>query len=167
MKPACVTIGRGALVPYDAIDSKQLKDIKEQLTYHKLNFVTQENDIVIRFYQETEHGIRVPKFFTCPSLAAVPVINKTILVPGTTPGLRYNGTLFETAARPQQTVFRWAISQIQQQKQPGCCVIMPCGTGKTNVAIAVAMSMMRTVAQIPSSRTRRSPYPSLLRRRRI
>lgn len=122
------------------LTSKQLKDLQEQLTYHKLNFLTQEHDIEINFFHRTEQCFFMPKFFK-PDFPGLYIQNQTRIVPARTSGLRYSGEMQETASRPQQTVFKWALETLSNKKEPGCGIIMPCGAGKTNVAIAVALAL--------------------------
>ena len=53
--------------------------------------------------------------------------------------LQINGSLYETARRPQQSVFKTAMDYLEQKH--GTIITLPCGTGKTNIALAIAAQL--------------------------
>lgn len=60
-------------------------------------------------------------------------------IPRATPDLKMRGSLYETKEKPQQTMCQRATEALHHDYHT--IINMPCGTGKTNTAIAVALAM--------------------------
>jgi superfamily II DNA or RNA helicase len=136
----------GLKINKETLTQKQLIFLREQLSYHKIDFMSQEQDDAIQFFTESETHLIVPKFFHCVQIPHTQYEFSTVRVPMATRCLNYKGELFETAERPQQTVFDRAVHSLTTSNTPGCVITLPCGTGKTNVAIAIALRLRSDVS---------------------
>jgi superfamily II DNA or RNA helicase len=131
----------GLVVEKSSLTGKQLNTLREQLSYHRVDFMTQEQTDPIQFYTETTTEMNIPKFFHSDKIPSICTQDVTQIVPMATPALQYTGKLYETPERPQQTVFDRAVQTLHNAKTPGCVITLPCGTGKTNIAIAIALHL--------------------------
>ena len=101
------------------------------------NFQNPKQKTRLVFYEQVGNGLlQVPKFYASKKLH----LN---LEPGQfeslSPGLVLAGELHETVNRPQKTVFNTAVDALGRNF--GTTLVMPCGSGKTNTAIAIALHM--------------------------
>ena len=126
-------------VPAAWFTGSALALLKRQLTATSPSFFNPKVKVVTLFYRETGHQtIWVPRFWAVKNARRFSVLNEAWQQPFPRQ-FSVDGELSETADRPQQTVFAKTIEQLRQQG--GASMILPPGTGKTNVAIAVALSM--------------------------
>jgi superfamily II DNA or RNA helicase len=109
------------------------KKIEADLTYKLDNYANPKKKKIVCFFERVPGGILVPRFYAQKILPTgpLPIVDLKM-----TTAYRINGHLMETKSRPQQSVFKECLSALE--KIGGSTIILPCGSGKTNVAIALA-----------------------------
>ena len=123
------------LLPPGSFD---LTIVEKDLTFFLKNFANPKQKITVTFYERhPDGGVWVPRFYGLTKFANV--LELPIVSVPMQSALQINGELMETTRRPQVTVFNHCICELQSKG--GAMVILPCGTGKTNIAIAVACSL--------------------------
>lgn len=93
----------------------------------------------VKFFEEHGDLIRVPRFYAALHLPGVVYAPERLRLLAQKDGLRFNGKLEETKTRPQITAFHTTVKQLQSTN--GALVVLPPGTGKTNLAIAIALHL--------------------------
>jgi len=107
--------------------------INEKLVKHIPVFNTPQKRCV-KFFIPSNNDVWVPRWFAsqCFKVKLVDELKKEFYIGCST-------ELMETVERPQQTVFSNAIQYLQKY---GCAtIVLPCGTGKTNIAISIAVEL--------------------------
>jgi superfamily II DNA or RNA helicase len=115
------------------------RKVRQDLTRFVFNYNAPQNKTRLLLYEPLpDKKLRVPKFYAATKLQLQ--VMDTAFIPNPLPTtLSINGVLMETPERPQKTVFNKAVAALR--KDFGSTVIMPCGSGKTNAAIAIALEM--------------------------
>jgi len=114
--------------------TRDVKKVEEDLTFKLDNYANPKNKKIVRFFRRSAEGILVPRFYAThkwPGDIALP--QHPIKMTGT---YDLKGQLMETKSRPQRSVFAACVRDLQAHG--GSTIILPCGSGKTNVAIAIA-----------------------------
>ena len=120
----------------EAIKNVTFSTIEADLTFELDNYADPKNKRTVTFYEREGKGIWVPRFYALQKFPgfSIPVVNLPM-----NPSLRINGSLLETEKRPQVSVFNACVPSIRDTG--GAMVILPCGAGKTNTAIAIALEL--------------------------
>jgi superfamily II DNA or RNA helicase len=115
----------------------QLCKLKKQLTSIRKNYQNPKKKEIKVFYREIGDLIYVPRFWAIKYIETYR-LNKEWLRP-IQGDYHISGSLQQTTERPQISVFNKTIDQLQTLG--GASVILPPGTGKTNIAIAIALAL--------------------------
>ncbi len=95
----------------------------------------------LKFFRRDDASstVYLPRYFAQEKLKLDLSINRNYACPPMSRKYRINGSLQETKARPQQSAFV-AVTEALQTKSGATCV-MAVGSGKTHLAIAVAVAL--------------------------
>lgn len=123
-------------------DLYDIKQIQKALTFKTNDKYTNQRK-TSQFYINRQQQIAVPFMYLRKHY---PLLFNSAL-PNPIPlsqTFRYNGKLYATTKQPQQKVCATTLRHLSHYG--GTIMVLPCGTGKTNVAIAVALKMgLRTM----------------------
>jgi len=123
--------------PLSFFTDSELATLKKQLTSVRKNYQNPKKKEIKTFYRETDKVIIVPRFWAVKHVPKYN-LNSEWLCP-VQGDYHISGNLQENAERPQITVFKKTIDQLQSIG--GASLILPPGTGKTNIAIAIALAL--------------------------
>lgn len=115
----------------------QISRLKVALTAKVPDFC---NPVIVKnifFFEEHEKYFRVPRFYIFSTISQEFTVDDDLLRYKQTAGLRYNGILQETPSRPQISAFNATVNHLRAKF--GGLVVMAPGSGKTNLAIAIAL----------------------------
>jgi superfamily II DNA or RNA helicase len=116
------------------------RTIEDMLTRKVTNF--DKSTKTLRFWMDgSVNSVKIPKFcFERGILRHIIGLSKPLSsVPISCFSGKIIGTLRSTSKSPQQKIHDEVMSKFT--KKDGCSIILPCGTGKTNVALSIAVSM--------------------------
>ena len=121
-----------------AIGTTDAERARKNLTKYQRDFQDPTHKITLKFFDEDGDGnLFVPRIYAQTELKYPrPTTPDPPKLP---PGLSIKGALMETPNRPQISVFDKTVALLH--KQGGASVVLPCGAGKTNTAIAIALAM--------------------------
>jgi hypothetical protein len=124
-----------------SLDPAGLAKLRARLTVVSENYFNKAIQETTKFFSEDCTHIWIPRFY---NTATIPrSFNPEWKVPNSGP-LTIDGVMMETKKRPQQTVYGKTLQQMQ--KFGGATIVLPPGTGKTNIAIALALSLGQKTA---------------------
>jgi len=124
-------------VSLTSIDDKKLALAKKLFTKTKVEYNNSKHKTHIRFYRESDGVIWLPRFWVLSNIQSF-ILDDGLKVPHP---LEFciNGALMETPERPQVTVLTKTLDQLRMNT--GATIVLPPGTGKTNIAIAIALEL--------------------------
>jgi superfamily II DNA or RNA helicase len=122
-----------------SLDHHQISRLRLTLTFKLKEYNNPDGFREVKFYEDRGDTIRVPRFYASLHLPGEVYAPDRLGKLTQKDGLRFNGKLEETKTRPQITAFHATVKQLQLKK--GALVVLPPGTGKTNLAIAIAIHL--------------------------
>jgi superfamily II DNA or RNA helicase len=125
-----------------SIAPPELARLKSRLTVTSENYFNKSIQETTKFFLENQDHIWIPRFYTVSTIHRS--LNPAWKIPSPSGPLTIDGVMMETEKRPQQTVFHKTLEQLQ--KTCGATIVLPPGTGKTNIAIALALSLGQKTA---------------------
>lgn len=134
-----------------------VEKVKRGLTVVQSNYYNPEMKTELKFYIETQKYLLVPRHFPIQSDTGILSgmsggVQKAwysersfidVPFPGPPGRLTYHGQLFDTPSRPQVKAAKAAVSCLQNKK--GGILVLPPGTGKTNLGIYLALQFGKTL----------------------
>ena len=145
-------IPRGFLIPKQPPENQWLltramRDLTFQKPDNRFGSKWAKKEPPLRLYIESAEHLLVPKFWALDLLRGrgAPIINANEDGEPLGEAAKYRDDLplFEDRRRPQQSAYRYAMEHLG--RTGGAMLIMPVGTGKTNVALKVALDCGRKI----------------------
>ena len=125
------------MIAVSGLDCIQVARAKKALSFSIKEFTGVDCFREVKFFEEKDECILVPRYYASLHLGVQlnPPIRLLQLTQNTQ--LRFNGVLESTGVRPQVAAFDATMEQLQATK--GALLVLPPGTGKTNLAIAICL----------------------------
>ena len=130
---------RMIIIETSSLSAHELSNLKLTLTFKLKEYNNPTGYKEVKFYEERGNTIRIPRFYAALHLSNINYADESLKSLVQQTGLRFNGKLQETKTRPQITAFHATVKQLQTTK--GALLVLPPGTGKTNLAIAIALHL--------------------------
>lgn len=124
------------LIAWQDLNPSIIAWIKQKLTFEEKNFQNPEKPIIRQYFYEQPEGLLVPLYFAVEHGYWKPPSEKKQWM-SINLDLKVSGELQETSKRPQKTAFQAVFKK--WETSPCTLLVMPCGSGKTNTAIHIAV----------------------------